>query len=58
MKNNSLAILAIFVLSGVIVAGSTLATEQPILASSEPETAGEEEQGNTWCMERQCKSEK
>jgi hypothetical protein len=50
--------LAIFVLSGVIVAGSTLATEQPILASSEPETAGEEEQGNTWCMERQYKSEK
>ena len=43
MKNNSLAVLAIFVLSGVIVTGSTLAAIQPIFASSEQEATGEDE---------------
>ena len=44
MKNNLLTVLAIFVLSGIIVTGSTLAAIQPIFASSDQETTGEDEQ--------------
>ena len=43
MKSNLLVVLAIFVLSFNIVAGSTFATIQPIFASSEQETAGGDE---------------
>jgi hypothetical protein len=43
MKNNLPAILAIFVLSGVILTGGISAAIQPILASSEQETGSEDE---------------
>ena len=43
MKNNLLVVLAVFVLSGFIVTGSSFATIQPIFASSE---SGEGEAGS------------
>ena len=46
MKNKLLTVLAIFVLSGVIVTGSTHATIQPVFASSESGEGGAGSEGS------------